>query len=57
MKWKIIDEGRANQMKLSLIEAGDELYLKIDVKDIPQGMTPEQFIQFVKDEGVALVDE
>ena len=47
---------RAEELKLGIIQAGERSVIKIDIKDIPDGYTVDDFLALIKEEGIALVD-
>ena len=57
MKWRILDQERANLYKLQLLDVGDNILLSFNIKYIPKGMSEDEFIKFIQDEGIAILDK
>lgn len=47
---------RAEELHLGIIQAGDNSLIKIDIKDIPQGVSVDEFLAQIKNEGITIVD-
>lgn len=47
---------RAEELHLGIIQAGDNSLIKIDIKDIPKGVSVDEFLAQIKNEGITIVD-
>ena len=48
---------KAKELNLGIIEIPDkDAVITIDIKNIPPGYSVDDFIQLIKDEGIAIVD-
>ena len=47
---------RAEELHLGFIQAGDNSLIKIDIKDIPKGVSVDEFLAQIKNEGITIVD-
>lgn len=46
----------AEKLRLSIIDAGKDAVISVDLKDIPAGESVESFLQKIKDSGIVIID-
>lgn len=54
MKWKILKPKEAHKFGMKILRAGPERYLEIDLCSIPDGMSIDEFIDFVEKAGIVM---
>ena len=52
MKWKIVDRKKASEIHLETLDCG---LLIINLKNIPAGMSIEEYIKYIQEKGIVLV--
>ena len=52
MKWKIVNRKKASELHLETLDCG---LLIINLKNIPPGMSIEEYIKYIQEEGIVLV--
>lgn len=52
MKWKIVDNDKAKELHLTEVTGA----LVIDVKDIPKGMSLQEYIMFLQESNIIIKD-
>ncbi len=57
MKWKILKPKEAHKLGIRILRAGPERYLEINLFSIPNGMSTDEFINFIEKTGVVLNTE
>ena len=51
MKWKIVNNKRAGELHIKLVENG---IIIVDITKIPIGMSIEEFIDFIQENNIVL---
>lgn len=58
MKKKVFNKPEeAAELKLDIIQAGDASVIKINLADLPKGMSVDDFLAIIREKGICLVDE
>ena len=58
MKKKVFNKPEeAEELKLGIIQAGEASVIKINLADLPNGMSVDDFLAMIKERGICLVDE
>lgn len=52
MKWKIVNRKKASELHLETLDCG---LLIINLKNIPAGMSIEEYIKYIQEKGIVLV--
>lgn len=52
LKWKIVNRKKASELHLKTLDCG---LLIINLKNIPAGMSIEEYIKYIQEEGIVLV--
>lgn len=58
IKWRVLDIDKAKEAKLEVISINKETaFLKLNLRDIPAGFSVVDYIEFILDNGIVLVDK
>lgn len=52
MRWEILDEVRASELGIWVADTGSNAFLVFDMKDMPKGMTYEEFMEYIQREKI-----
>ena len=58
MKWRILDYDKAKEMKLQVLNLNEDIaLLQINLDDIPRGVSIDDWITTIINEGIAIFDK